>query len=454
MLASVIASGLTIAGFYLQCACARNNPHGLGVRCVSSNMTDTNGKPSTAEEQQRFEAYAEEDVLPPQSDEKNGADTQAPRDPDAAREPDTGLEIPHLKEPAPGTAPGIEHDQLADMASKTGECRVTVIDYCNDRIQRQVVTDIEDFLVHHRPEWTAVRWINVDGLSDMAVIQALAEKYELHPLAIEDMLHANQRPKVEWYTGTEFKRARLFVLARMVQQIEGKVASEQISMFLGHKTVLTFQETPGDVWDPIRERVKKNGSRLRNNDASFLAYALLDAIVDQCFPILEQFGDKIEDLEDRILTKPTPETVQEVYQLKRQLLLLRRAVWPMREVVISLQREQHECLSEVTRTYLRDVYDHSVQIIDIIETYREMSTSLTETYMNSMSFRMNEVMKVLTIIGTIFIPLTFLAGVYGMNMPIPENTGEFSHYSYPAFWIVCIVISGGLLYYFRRRGWL
>ena len=409
-------------------------------------MADADGKPSSAEEQSRLEAYAEEDVRPPHVDEDVEETSQ-----ELAL--GNGLEIPHLSEPAPGTAPGIEHDQLAAMPTVAGgQCRVTVIDYCPDKIQRTVVTDIEDFLVHHRPEWTSVRWINVDGLSDMAVIHAMAEKYELHPLAIEDMLHANQRPKVEWYIGTEFKRARLFIIARMVQQIEGKLDSEQISMFLGHKTVLTFQETPGDVWDPIRERLKKTGSRLRENDASFLMYALLDAIVDQCFPILEQFGDRIEELEDRILSQPTPETVQEVYQLKRQLLLLRRAVWPMREVVISLQREQHECLSEMTRTYLRDVYDHSVQIIDIIETYREMATSLTETYMTSMSFRMNEVMKVLTIIGTIFIPLTFIAGVYGMNF---EYLPEFKwQYGYHMFWGICITVSGGLLYYFKRKGWL
>lgn len=408
-------------------------------------------KNSEAEEQQRLEAYAEEDVRPPHlATEENEPEKAAV----PAMEIGEGLEIPHLREPAPGIAPGIEHEQLAAMPNTgIGRCHVTVIDYCLDKIQVTDVTDIEDFLVHHRPEWTSVRWINVDGLADMAVIHAIAEKYELHPLAIEDMLHANQRPKVEWYTGTEFKRARLFVIARMVQQIEGKLMSEQISMFLGHKTVLTFQATPGDVWDPIRDRLKKTGSRLRQNDASFLTYALLDAIVDQCFPILEHFGDRIEELEDRILSHPTPETVQEVYQLKRQLLLLRRAVWPMREVVISLQREQHECLSEMTRTYLRDVYDHSVQIIDIIETYREMATSLTETYMNSMSFRMNEVMKVLTIIGTIFIPLTFIAGVYGMNFKknFPELDWE---YGYASFWVVCLVVTGGLLYYFKRRKWL
>ena len=237
----------------------------------------------------------------------------------------------------------------------------------------------------------------------------------------------------------------------MLQLVDGVLESEQISMFIEGETVLTFQEAPGDIWDPIRARIEKPGSRLRELEASFLSYALIDAIVDHCFPVLEHYGDRLEELEDLVLDQPTRGTINEIHKIKRELLLLRRAVWPMREVVNTMQREPHECMTEITRTYMRDVYDHVIQIMDIIETYREVGTSLTETYMTSMSNRLSEVMKVLTIIGTIFIPLTFLAGVYGMNMPIPENQSPMA---YPVFWILCLMLAGGMVYWFRKRGWL
>ena len=238
----------------------------------------------------------------------------------------------------------------------------------------------------------------------------------------------------------------------MLQIDEGRLQNEQVSIFLGHKTVLTFQENRGDVWDPIRQRIQTKGSRLRLNDASFLVYALLDAIVDHCFPILEYYGDRMEELEDLVLSNHQRSTISAIHKIKRELLLLRRAAWPMREVISILHKEPHECMSDVTRIYLRDIYDHIVQIIDIIETYRELANDLTETYISSISNRMNEVMKVLTVIGTIFIPLTFLAGVYGMNFHyFPELDQAWA---YPAFWAVCIVVSGTMLVIFHRRGWL
>ena len=225
-----------------------------------------------------------------------------------------------------------------------------------------------------------------------------------------------------------------------------------MSIFLGHKTVMTFQAGRSTEWDAIRQRIKAKGSRLRKNDASFLAYSLLDAIVDSCFPILETYSDRAEELEELILGHPQPDIVNQVHQFKRDLLLLRWVVWPMREVVSYLQREPHECVSETTRIYLRDLYDHVVQIIDLIETYREIASDLIETYMSSVSNRMSETMKVLTLIGTIFIPLTFLAGVYGMNFHhIPELDQEWA---YPAFWGVCFLLAGIMVWVFRRRHWL
>ena len=240
--------------------------------------------------------------------------------------------------------------------------------------------------------------------------------------------------------------------AHLLELGEGHLQSEQISIFLGHKTVITFQENRGDVWDGIRQRIQAAGSRLRLNDASFLVHSLLDAIVDSCFPILEFYGDRMEDVEADVLQHPSPAAIQEIHALKRELLLLRRAVWPMREVVSTLQREPNSCMSDATRTYMRDVYDHAVQIIDIVETYREIATGLTETNMAAMSQRLNEVMKVLTVIGTIFIPLTFLAGVYGMNFKhMPELDW---HFGYPIAIVLMIIAAALPYYFFKWKKWL
>lgn len=349
-----------------------------------------------------------------------------------------------------GREPGIELRDLEQLPGTPGKVQVTCIDYAPEQVQVQEVDDLQEFVGRHRPEWARVRWINVGSLGDMKVIRAFAEKYDLHPLAIEDLLTSGQRPKFETY-GDDVHLPRVFMMARMIQLTGSHLESEQIGIFLGRKTVLTFQETPGDIWNPVRARLQLAGSRLRQNDASFLAYSLVDAIVDNCFPVLEHYGDVLQDIEERVLENPDRSLMTRIHQVKRELLLLRRAVWPLREVVNGMQREAHACVSDATRTYLRDVYDHIIEIIDIVEIYREMATGLTETYMSAMSQRMNEIMKVLTIMGTIFIPLTFLAGVYGMNMPIPENRWAGA---YPAFWIVCVVVAGGMLLWFRRRSWI
>jgi magnesium transporter len=358
-----------------------------------------------------------------------------------------------LSEKNPGAAPGLEHEELQLLPSGPGQVTVTCIDYSPGEIAVRNIDNLNDFLEHHRPDWSVVRWINVAGLSDMRLVHALATKYDLHPLAIEDVLHLSQRPKVEPYGGEESEmRARLFIVTPALQLKDETLQSEQVSIFLGHKTVLTFQEKPGDMWEPIRQRLKVKGSRLRSNDASFLVYSLLDTSIDRCFPILEHFGDRAEELEIFILERSQRDAINDIHQLKRDLLLMRRNIWPMREVVYTLQREPHECISEMTRVYLRDLYDHVIQIIDIIEIYREIASDLTETYMSSVSNRMNEIMKVLTMIGTIFIPLTFLAGVYGMNFHyLPELDQEWA---YPAFWGVCLIVAVVMVVWFRRRRWM
>ena len=353
----------------------------------------------------------------------------------------------------PGAAPGIEHNEIASLPGGTGPVRIACMDYSPDQVSIQEIDNLEDFVRRHRPEWTIVRWISVDGLADMHAIQVLATKYNLHPLAIEDMLQKTQRSKVEVYGGEDGEfMARLFIVTHTLQIQEGRLQHSQVSIFLGHKTVLTFQENRSTEWDPVRQRIKAKGSRLRNSDASFLAYSLLDAIVDSCFPIIETYSEQAEELEALILERCQPSLVSQIHQFKRDLLLLRWVIWPMREVISFLQREPHECVSETTRIYLRDLYDHIVQIIDLIETYREIASDLIENYMSSVSNRMNEIMKVLTLISTIFIPLTFLAGIYGMNFRhFPELDQVWA---YPAFWVVCLISVAVMLWLFRRHNWL
>ena len=362
-------------------------------------------------------------------------------------------ELHELPDHTIGAAPGLTPQDLEQLPSSSEPVKIDCIDFSPTQVQFQNVDDIEDFILHHRPSWAAVRWINVQGLTNMDVIRALAEKYDLHPLAIEDTLQIPQRPKVETYASRGEIRGRIFVTARMLSLRDNRIRSEQVSLFLGRTTLITFQEdSTGDVFDPIRARLKTAGSRLRENDASFLMYSLLDAIVDHGFPILEHYSDRLEDLEEAILSNPNQAIIEQIHDFKRELLLLRRTIWPTREMISALSRTHHECLSTTTHTYLRDVYDHTVQIIDMIETYRELTNGLAETYMFTISVRMNEIIKVLTIISTIFIPLTFLAGVYGMNF---VNLPEFKwKYGYFIFWTVCITLVSSMLFYFRKRRWI
>lgn len=358
--------------------------------------------------------------------------------------------MPRVVRPPPGTAAGIEYHQLVRTAGAEVP-RLVCTDYAPDRIEVQEVADMAAFLAVHRPAWSHVRWIHVEGLEDRGVIRALAEKYQLHPLAIEDVLDGAHRPKVDDYPATGDLPGRLFVVARRVELAAGVPNAEQVSLFLGRNTLLSFQQTRCAAIEEVRRRLGSARSRLRGNDASFLLYALLAGIVDGFYPLLDEVSGRLEEVEEAVLTRPEPHSLQAIHQIKRDLVLVRRVAWPMRELIGQLQRERHECLSEVAQTYLRDLYDQCVQILDLVETYRDIASAVAETYVSVLSNRTNEIMKVLTIIGTIFIPLTFLAGVYGMNMPIPENGWR---YSYPIFWSICLAIAGGMLWRFRRGGWL
>jgi magnesium transporter len=341
--------------------------------------------------------------------------------------------------------------ELMQARSGSGPVTVTCVDYSPDRVEVDVVDDITGFLARHRPPWSRVRWINLDGLGQPGVIEAFARKYQLHPLALEDVLQRDQAPKLEDYPGSDDSPGRLFIVARTLERDGSRLYTEQVSFFLGRTTLITFQERSLEDFEPVRQRLRAAGSRLRQNDVSFLFYVLLDGIVDHYFPVLEHCSDRLAEIEDELLDRPTAGTLARIHAVRRDLLLIRHTAWPMRELLSQLQRDSHECLSDTAQTWIRDVYDHCVRIIDLVETYREVSSGLADMYVSVLSNRTNETMKVLTIIGTIFIPLTFLAGVYGMNMPIPENQSPLT---YPLFWVACAAVAVIMLLWFRRRGWL
>lgn len=349
----------------------------------------------------------------------------------------------HHHKTRPGVAAGIEHAFDLSVPPEPGAVRITCLDYDADRAEERAIEDIQAFLEEARPPWARVRWINVDGLHPQ-VVDRFRNKLGFHSLSAEDVLHVPQRPRLEEYDD------HIFITTRMIGlDAKGLLLSEQISMFLYEDVLLTFQQFKGDVFDPIRQRIRADGARLRNRDASFLAYSLLDAMIDQGFPLMERYGELIEDLEETAMEEAVPDLLQRIQCLKRELMRLRRIMWPTRELIDNLMR--HERLPDVTRTYLRDVYTHSVQLIDVLETHREATSGLVELYMSVVSNRMNEVMKVLTIIATLFIPITFLAGVYGMNFKhFPELDWR---YAYPAFWGICALITAGLIWYFRRKRW-
>jgi magnesium transporter len=296
-----------------------------------------------------------------------------------------------------------------------------------------------------------VLWIDVTGLGDIAVIAQIGRAFGLHSLSLEDVVDVHQRPKTEHFDD------HVFVLARMLAA-DGRAQTEQLSMFLGQNYVLTFQERPGDCFEPIRERIRQAKGRIRQMGADYLAYAVIDAVIDRYFPVIESLGEVIEHLEEEVIASPSPGQIDRLHQVKRDLLNLRRAIWPTREMVNALTRDDSRFVGATTRVFLRDCYDHAIQLMDIVETDREITSSLLDVYLSSMSARLNEIMKVLTIIATIFIPLGFVAGLYGMNFDrtasawnMPELGWRFG---YPASLAVMVAIAAGLLFYFRRKGWV
>ncbi|UCD75659.1 MAG: magnesium/cobalt transporter CorA [Phycisphaerales bacterium] len=294
-------------------------------------------------------------------------------------------------------------------------------------------------------EQRSVVWINVDGLGDVEVLRKLGEMFQIHRLALEDVSNVHQRAKMEPYD------EHLFVVARMVH-FQKHLRTEQLSMFIGEKYLLTFQEFRGDSFDMVRQRIRDGRPQMRKGGPSYLAYALLDALIDGYFPVLEMYGEKTETLEDEVSLNPHEALIHRIHAIKRDLIALRRAMWPHREAINALMRDESRFIAEETRVYLRDCYDHAIQIVDLIETYRELAGGLLDVYLSSISNRMNEVMKVLTIFAAIFIPLTFMAGLYGMNFEHMPELGL--PWAYPVFLCLLVVVAVIMLILFRRKGWL
>ncbi len=292
-----------------------------------------------------------------------------------------------------------------------------------------------------------VTWLNVSGIHQIDVIDTIGKAFGVHPLALEDIVHAGQRPKLDDYD------QQLFIVLNAIQSVDDQcIEAEQVSLLVGPNYVISFQERDGALFDPVRERIKAGKGRSRKMGADYLAYALIDTVVDHYFIVLERFSEITERLEETLIQHPDPNAVGALHGLKRQMIQLRKSIWPLREVVSGLQRGESPLITDATRLYLRDVYDHTVRVIDTIETLRDLLSGMMDVYLSSLSYRLNEVMKVLTIIATIFIPLTFLTSIYGMNfVDMPELKWRWG---YPVLWLIMATAGGGMLYYFRRKRWL
>jgi magnesium transporter len=342
-----------------------------------------------------------------------------------------------------GLPPGV----LVHVGEKKVESpTITIFDYDGEHFQEREATTVDECLPFK--DTPTVTWINISGIHDVEILRSLGDCYSIHPLVLEDILNTEQRPKLEDF------ETYLFIVAKMLYLERGtsQVRAEQVSIVVGPNFVISFQETEEDVFEGTRERIRSGRGRLRQRGADYLAYALLDAVVDGYFIILETIGDELEDIEDQLIEDPSGTILQTVYEMKRELIFLRKSVWPLREVLAVLSRQESDLVKQETIAYLRDVYDHTIQVIDTIESLRDLVAGMHDTYLSSVSNRMNEVMKVLTIFASIFIPLTFLAGIYGMNFEyMPELHWRWS---YPTLLSIMFLATMGMIVFFRKRKWL
>lgn len=330
---------------------------------------------------------------------------------------------------------------------KRERARIDIFDYNAESLREKRDVDLRACFEFCGDD-DSVTWINVNGVHDVGLIESLGEHFGLHPMTLEDLVNTTQRPKVE-----EFPHY-LFIVMKMMafNSTSHMIDIENVSLILGSNILLSFLEDDGDVFDALRERLKKGKGRIRQMKADYLAYALMDAVVDHYFLAIEQIGDLIEEIDDKILEDPQENDIQDIHYLKRDVLTLRKAAWPCREVISAIEKGESNVLTTSTKVYWRDLYDHCIQVIDMVETYRDILGGMHDTYLSSLSNRMNEVMKTLTIISSVFIPLTFIAGVYGMNF---ENMPELRwRLGYHGVLAVMLTIGVSLVIYFRRKRWL
>lgn len=342
---------------------------------------------------------------------------------------------------------GLPPGTLVHIGKKmAGETRITVSAYGKDTVEEREARDIAEVLPIKDESF--VTWINIDGLHDTALMETLGNHFGFHPLFLEDILNTGTRPKIE-----DFESYMFLILKMLAETGNGaRIESEQVSMIFGENYVITFQERTSDVFDRIRLSIRDAKARVRKERADYLAYLLVDAIVDDHFNALESMGERIEDIEEVLLTRPGEDTIRSIHRIKNEMLFLRKSVFPMREVVNYLERGESELIHPGTRIHFKDVYDHTVQIMDTFDTYRDIVSNMLDIYLSSLSNRMNQIMMLLTVFASIFIPLTFLAGVYGMNFDYLP--GRDWRWSFHAFWAFSFLIGASLLFIFRKKKWL
>jgi len=339
--------------------------------------------------------------------------------------------------------PGLPPSTLVGPSDAYIPKSIHLLHYTADSLEETDVAFVDDIARYKDKE--GITWVNVDGLGNADIIREMGELFALHPLALEDVLSVQQRPKVDDYG------SHIYIVIRMLRYEEA-LETEQTSIFLGPNFVLTFQERPPDCLEPVRERLRNGVGPLRRQGPDYLMHAIVDTIVDNYFPFLERLGEAVEELENEVIARPTRRTLARVHDVRHDLLDVRRCTWPLRDAVSSLLRNENPLVGRTTQLYLRDCYDHVVLVIDVLETYRELIGQLMEVYVSSVSNRLNEVIKVLTVVATIFIPLTFVVGLYGMNFRwMPELDWPWG---YPAVWGVMILVTVGMLLFFRHKGWL
>lgn len=341
-----------------------------------------------------------------------------------------------------GLAPGT---LVYTGAHQKDPVHIEVIDYTKDKFEKKRLKKVAELQSFKKSK--SVTWINITGIHDTKMVEDVCTLFDIHPLVMEDIVNVNQRPKLEMYD------SYFFIVFKMIHEKRHHLAEfEQVSLVLKKNIVITFQEDAEDIFNPVRERIENSKWRIRSRKSDYLTYALIDTVVDHYFAIMEHLGQRVEDIESQVLHNQNDHTLGEIYKLKRELVAMRRAIWPLREVISQLHKSESKVIEQGTKFFIRDLYDHMVQVMDTVDNFREMGSGLLDTYLTNVSNKMNEVMKVLTIIATIFIPLTFIAGIYGMNFQrMPELAWQWGYFAVLG---IMGVVAIAMIIFFRRKKWI